>query len=365
MNYVFGFLGLVGALVLFHEWGHYAVARMCGVKIRQFSVGFGPALLRWRAGEDRTEWLLCAIPLGGYVRMLDEREGVLDPSEQHRAFNRQTLGRRSAIVAAGPAANFLLAFVVYTGLFWMSPESLVLPGAYPTDELPRLGRVLPGGPAAQAGLQAGDDILSVEGVPVDSWSAFAELVRLAPEQRLDFLVAREGQTFHQIVTPQAVEIRGERVGRIGVMVAPKPGFVIPELPQYTLPESAFRGAIEVWDKTALTLSGIASLITGEASLRTLSGPVGIADYAGQAVQMGVSYYLKLLALLSISLGVFNLLPLPVLDGGHLMYHALEFFRGVPLSQRSFEQCQRIGFLLVLALLAYAVLNDFTRLWWTH
>ncbi|MEY4593584.1 MAG: hypothetical protein RIR18_2479 [Pseudomonadota bacterium] len=364
LHYLLAFAVVLGTLVLVHELGHYYVARRCGVKVLRFSLGFGKPLLCWKRGADQTEWVLCAIPLGGYVKMLDEHEGKVADDELSRTFNRQSVGRRSAIVAAGPLANFLLAFVLYVLLFCLIPAQMQPPlpaDAFAPDSLPRLGKVMPGGAADRAGLQAGDDILSVDGVAVDRWLEFVDAVRTSPDKPLDILLARDGETLHHIVTPEAAEIGGKVLGRIGVMAAPKPGYVLPEVNDYGLVESIGLAGQEVWDKSLLTLSAIGKMLVGDAPWKHLSGPITIADYAGQTAKMGLAYYLKFMALLSISLGVLNLLPIPVLDGGHLMYHAFELFSGKPLPERWIMLGQRVGLTILFALMSFALFNDLSRL----
>ncbi len=361
--YAVAFLGVLGVLILVHEYGHYVVAKHCGVKILTFSIGFGKPLVRWVRGKDQTEWVIGTLPLGGYVKMLDERETTVAPEEVNRSFNRQSVGRRSAIVAAGPAANLLLAFVIYVVLFWLFPAHMQAPNpqAYAEDSLPRLGKVMPGGPAERAGLLAGDDVLSVDGQAVDRWKEFVDIVRESPGKPLDLLLAREGVTLHRMVTPDTADVAGKTVGRIGVMVAPKPGYVAPEVVNYSLPASFVLAGSEVWDKSWLTLSMMGKMLIGEASWKNISGPVTIADYAGQTAKMGIPYYLKFMALLSISLGVLNLLPIPVLDGGHLMYHIFEVIRGGPLPEQWLIVGQRVGMAILFTLMAFAFFNDISRI----
>ena len=364
LHYAVAFIGVLGVLILVHEYGHYCVARRCGVKVLRFSLGFGKPLLKWTRAKDRTEWMLCAIPLGGYVKMLDEREGDVAPEELARTFNRQSVGRRSAIVAAGPLANFSLAFVLYFILFWLIPAQMQPPppaDAFSMDNLPRLGKVLPGGPADRAGFLPGDDILSVDDKPVDRWSEFAEAIRTSPGKPLDILLLRNESTLHLQVIPDAADLSGKSIGRIGVMVAPRSGYVAPEAKVYGFAESVSLAAQEVWDKSVMTLSAIGKMFVGEVPWRQISGPVTIADYAGQTAKLGLGYYLKFMALLSISLGVLNLLPIPVLDGGYLMYHALEVLTGEPLPERWILMAQRVGVTLLFALMSFAIFNDFSRL----
>ena len=448
LSYLIPFALALGLLILVHELGHYLVARWCGVKVLRFSIGFGKPLLVHRAGADRTEWALAAFPLGGYVKMLDEREAPVAPAEVHRAFNRQGVYRRFAIVAAGPIANFLLAIALYWGLFAAGTDELqprvalaeptsiaataglrdgdlvtaidgdpvrswqelrwellrrALDGARPVlavrsleevsttrtldlsgiaiddgdeDLIARIGlrpwrpeippvlaRLLADGPAAQAGLREGDRVVAIDGEPVAQWLELVERVRGAPGRELRFEVMREGARLEVAVVPETAQERGETIGRIGVGVAePAPGGV-PMFARvsYGPLEAGVKAVVQTWDTSVLSLRMIGRMITGEVSWKNVSGPVTIADYAGQTAKLGLDHYLKFVALISISLGVLNLLPIPVLDGGHLMYYTAEIIKGGPLSERVMEIGQRIGLALLIILMTFAFYNDINRL----
>lgn len=362
MNYTTAFLGLLGVLILFHEVGHYVIARLCGVRVLRFSLGFGRPLFSWQRAPGETEWVISLLPLGGYVRMLDEHEGDVPEAQLSQAFNRQKLWRRNAIVLAGPLANFLLAFLLYTLLYWFWPANMqvISPEAYAPDNLPRLGKVVPGGAADRAGLRAGDDILSINNLAVDRWDEFAAQIRRFPGQPVDLLVTRQEVPGHIQVVPDAVEVNGQRVGRIGVMMAPKPEFELLEIPSYNFVSAAGMAGVEVWQKSWVTVSSLFGMLTGETSLKQLAGPVSIVDYAGQTARSGLADYLKFMAILSVSLGVLNLLPIPVLDGGHLMYHGLEWLRGKPLPREWVLRGQRVGMAMVLFLMFVALFNDVSR-----
>jgi regulator of sigma E protease len=447
--YLAAFALVLGILVIVHELGHYLVARWAGVRVLRFSVGFGKVLWSKRCGPDATEWAIGAFPLGGYVKMLDEREGDVPPEEAHRAFNQQTVYWRMAIAAAGPLANFLLAIVLYWGIFWYGTEELkpilgtppaasaaaaagiengerVLKVAGETvatwqdmhwlllrravdqdaidfevinarneiairhlnvsiartsgwegdslDKLgirffrpkirPLLGRIDVDSAAALAGLRSGDEILAIDEKTIETWPHVVQTVRQSPGKTLDFSILRDGQHLRFKVTPASVDERGHEIGRIGAMVseaAQPPRNEMMTTVRYGILSALNRAVSETWDKSVFSLVMIGKMITGEVSWRNLSGPVTIADYAGQSARLGLDYYLKFLALVSISLGVLNLLPIPILDGGHLLYYLVEIIRRRPLSERTMEIGQQIGLALLIMLMAFSFYNDINRL----
>lgn len=446
--YLAAFAVLLGVLIVVHELGHYAAARLCGVKVLGFSVGFGRALWRRELGADRTEWAIRLFPLGGYVKMLDEREGEVAEYELDRAFNRQTVGKRSLIVAAGPAANLLLAVLLFWGVFlYGSNEPLPVLGEPPQgtpaatagivngeqvraidgkpvatwNELrwtllersadrgrvelevidehgnaairrldlaavaeagwegdalehlglrffrpavpPIIGRVSDEGAAARAGLRNGDRILAVDGQPVAFWHQFVSIVRDSAGKGLRLEVVRGDSRLAVDVVPEAASQGGRSVGRIGVAVADNPELHRPLsiFVRYGPIEAAFRALVETWDKAVFSLVMTGRMLLGDVSWKNISGPVAIADYAGQSARLGFDYYVRFMALVSISLGILNLLPIPVLDGGHLMYHIIEVVKRKPLSERAMAIGQQVGMSLLFALMAFAFFNDLTRL----
>ncbi len=445
-----GFLITIGILVTIHELGHYGVARLCGVRVLRFSFGFGPVLVSRRLGRDQTEWALSAVPLGGYVRMLDERdrsdgEGPVAAADLPRAFNRQSVWKRVAIVAAGPLANLLLAVLLLAAMYMVGvpgyqavlsqPEAgtpaaaaglqsfdrieavdgravtvwqdvsqqlldaditaaailtiersghslkVSLPlatmaeddgegnqlerlGLHPYLGAPLIQEVMPDSPAAAAGLRSGDRIRAIDGNVLDAPSMMTARLNRAAGTTVELTVVRDGAVLTLPVTPrQEISENGKAVGRIGVSIT-----VDPEVREryrvtvrHGVAEALALGVTRTWDLTALSFKMIGRMIVGSASLKNLSGPLTIADYAGQSMQAGFQQFMTYLALISIGLGVLNLLPVPLLDGGHLLYYFAEIIRGRPLSERVVEIGQRIGLALIVTLIALALLNDFSRL----
>ena len=445
------FVLALGVLITVHELGHYTAARWCNVKILRFSVGFGRPLWLRRWGKDETEWAVAVFPLGGYVKMLDEREGAVADAELHRAFNRQSVGRRSLIVVAGPLANLMLAVVLYWFLFMQGVEeprpilasppvgsvaAMTKVGAGETarkvsgvpvntwsefrwevlqralnreviaietidaqgaiaihqldtthlsgdalegdimqplglrlmrPDLPAvLGNIQAGSPAETVGLLPGDRVTSLDGQPVNGWHALAQGIREAGAREIALVVRRGAQQLEFRVTPELMtpaEGETKTRARIGISVRDDP-----ELRRnawvtisYGPVESIRRAFTQTWETSVLSLRMMARMLMGELSLKNISGPVTIADYAGQSARMGFEHYLRFLALISISLGVLNLLPVPVLDGGHLLYYLAEVIKGGPLSERVMEIGQQIGLTLLALLMALAFYNDINRL----
>lgn len=438
----------IGLLVAIHEFGHFWVARRCGVQVLRFSIGFGPALYTWRDRQG-TEYCIAAIPLGGYVRMLDEREGNVPEADLGRAFNRKPVLQRIAVVAAGPLANFLLAIVAYWGLFMagesgyapiigeVEPESVahvagLEPGQeivavdgeetptwqalnfalldrigdsgsiqftvrypdsdmlyesegelqrwlagdeapdligglgirlYTPDILPVLGEVLPDSPAQGAGLQSGDVIQRVDGQEVSLWGELVEQVSARPGETVRLEGLRDGQPFAVNVVPEpATGEEGETVGRIGV------GVQMPEMPPEMLREfqrgpveSLVAGVERTGELVAFTLNSIKKMVQGLISPKNLSGPITIAKVASASAKSGLEAWVGFLALLSVSLGVLNLLPIPVLDGGHLLYYSLELLAGRPVPEKIQALGYQVGLFLILGIMALALYNDFMRL----
>lgn len=447
MTTLLAFLFTLALLIVIHELGHYSVARWAKVRILRFSVGFGRPLYK-RVDAHGTEWVVAGIPLGGYVKMLDERESEQPIAESERpfAFNRQSLGKRAAIVVAGPVANFLLAIVLLWGLYLHGVSALrpvldtpaaatpaALAGiqqgemvrrlnaqtvddwqgfaeallsenqhdAYleledaqgyvrrvtlpledllaaaqtsaPLDYLglkpgrpplpPIVGDVLPDSPAARAGLQPGDRITQAATVAVTDWAELVERIHAHAGKPLWLSVVRGERQWDIEITPDSVHERGTAIGRIGVTPQLDPAWSerLRVVHAYG-PIDAVGKAIErTWALSVFSLRMLGRMLLGEVSLSNLSGPLSIADYAGQSAEAGWVPFVGFLALISISLGVLNLLPIPMLDGGHLLYYFAEFVTGRPVSARIQELAQRLGMVLLLILMTFALYNDLTRL----
>lgn len=346
------FIVALGVLVFVHELGHFAVAKRIGVKVLRFSIGFGPVLFARRRGE--TEYAVSSVPLGGYVQMLgeDDREEVVE--EPERAFSTQSLGRRVAIVAAGPIMNFLFAFVAYALLFLLVGVELPSPTA-------RIGGVAPGAPAERAGLRPGDLVVSVNGQPMETWEVLAQTVRGSNGAPLALVVDRGGARLDLTVTPTLRDVPSMMPGD-----ETQQAFLIGIEPSRDWKRVGPVEAVTLAGRQTATASwmvaqGFFRMVQGRVPLRELGGPIAIAQAAGQQARAGARYFLSMLAFLSINLAVLNLLPIPALDGGHLALFAIEGVLGRPLRQRHRELAQQVGLLLLLSLMMFVFYNDIHRL----
>ncbi len=454
MMALIAFIVTIGILVTIHEFGHFQVARWCGVKVLRFSIGFGKPLWQKTFGKDETEFVLAAIPLGGYVKMLDERELKEEENsinysevELERAFNRQSVWRRIAIVLAGPLANLLLAVALYWGLFMLGvtgmrpiigvveENSLAAQASLKSGEIIQkvagnpvstwqearwalleeslesktveieatnnnkellqhtlsfdgtnndaeidvlkkiglepfkpnipavIGEILSDSAAEKAGFKLDDKILRIDGVEMDGWEQVVNNIKDNPSKPLQFELVRSQKIVHITATPESVEEGDETIGRLGAGV---------KLEQVELDKllitlhyspliSLQKAIVKTWDTSIFSLQMLGKMLTGKVSLKGISGPLTIADYAGKSANLGLITFLGFLALVSISIGVLNLLPIPVLDGGHLMYYIAEIFKGSPVSERTMLAGQKLGFGLLGLLMTIALFNDFNRL----
>ena len=448
---VLAFIVAIGVLVAVHEFGHYWVARRLGFKVLRYSIGFGRPLLRWRGSDpDRIEYWLSAIPLGGYVKMLDEREGPVPSADSHRAFNRRPVPQRIAVLLAGPGFNFLFAIVAYwimfaTGVPGIKPiigavtegsiaESVGLraddeiqsvggretetwehatlaildellsdaridlvvrssSGATKSVELDVTGReaeltapsalfsglgfqpgpvmpaviadLSPGLAAERAGLKVGDRVLEADGTKLAGWEQLVEFVRKRPGETIELTVERDGERLSVPVTVGQVEDNGETVGRIG---ASRPVQFAPEVierlraeQRYGVLESLPRAIDKTWEVSALTVRMLVRMIVGDVSVKNISGPITIATFAGDSAQAGFSAFLSFLAVVSISLGILNLLPIPLLDGGQIAYQIAEWLKGSPLSERAMMLGHQVGVLFLIVLMSFVFYNDLSRI----
>ncbi len=364
-GYILPFLFVLTIVVFFHELGHFLVARWCGVAVNVFSVGFGPELLGF-TDRKGTRWRLSLIPLGGYVKFLGDvgeasttdREAVARMTEEERArtFAAKSVGKRAAIVAAGPAANFLLAIVIFAAIFSVFGRDILTP---------RVDGVLPESAAAEAGMQPGDLVLSIDGQAIASFTELQRVVAFNAGYPLSVVVERQGAEVTLTVVPELKEMTDRfgnvsRVGVLGVQRQPSgPEDVITE--RYSVPEAVALGVKETWFVTEKTLSYLVGVITGRESADQLGGPIRVAEVSSQVATVGIVALINLAAILSISIGLINLFPIPMLDGGHLLYYAAEAVRGRPLSDRVQDIGFRIGLTAVLMLMIFATWNDIIHL----
>jgi regulator of sigma E protease len=448
LSSLFYFVVAIGVLITVHEFGHFWVARRFGVKVLRFSIGFGKPLMKWYRKGDETEYAIAALPLGGYVQMLDEREGPVSEHELHLAFNRKPLGSRFAIVAAGPLFNFIFAIVAYwlisvIGISGLKPvigsvvqDSIAAQGGfrqgdvivaidgdktpiwnsvilslldksmgkdqveievkdtdqtvqyrhldfskigiavdranlldnlgfqpYQPDIPPVIDEVKQGEAAAIAGFRSGDRILAADGGQIKDWESWVTYVRSHPDQLIQVTIERDGNRLNLDLTPDRISSESGDIGRIGASVRiPKDllsGYRATE--QYSALQSIGVALVKTWDMTILTLKMLMNMVVGDISVKNLSGPISIAQYASYSASIGLVSFIGFLALISISLGVLNLLPIPMLDGGHLFYYLIELVKGSPVSEQMQMLGQRFGIALLAAVMVLAFYNDLVRL----
>ena len=454
MMTILAFIATIGLLVTIHEYGHFQVARWCNVKVLRFSIGFGKPLWQKTFGKDKTEFVLAAIPLCGFVKMLDEREQQAEENpvpqseaDLKRAFNRQSVWKRIAIVLAGPVANLLLAIVLYWGLFmlgvtgtrpivgvveanslaaqaslqsgetiqkiagkpvstwqearWLLLEeslenkSVEIEAVNNNNELVQhtlsfeginndaeidilkkigldvfkpnipavIGEILPNSAAEKAGLMANDKIVQIDKVETQDWEQAVSIIKANPNKKLQFTIKRGQETVQITATPEAIKENNQTIGRMGAGVKLEQAELDKLLItlNYSPLASLQKAMVKTWETSIFSLKMLGKMLTGQVSLKGISGPVTIATYAGESANMGLKVFLGFLALVSISIGVLNLLPIPVLDGGHLMYYMAEILKGSPVSEQAMLVGQKIGFVLLGLLMTIALFNDFNRL----
>jgi regulator of sigma E protease len=364
LHYLVPFLFVLSIVVFFHELGHFLVARLCGVRILAFSIGFGPEIAGF---YDRhgTRWKIAVIPLGGYVKFFGDDSAASTPdkaristmgeTERAQSFIFQPVIKRAAIVAAGPIANFLLAIVIFSGIFMLFGMQTMSP---------RVDEVQPDTPAAAAGFQPGDLVLAIDGQKIDSFSDMQRIVSDSAGDSLNIKVERAGKEVDLKATPQLREEKDifgnvHRIGLLGIKRSPAPGDV--KYQPVSPPRAVLLGAQETWFVVDKTLEYIGKVIVGRESANQLGGPIRIAQMSGQVASIGLAALIHMAAVLSVSIGLLNLFPIPLLDGGHLLFYSIEALRGRPLSERAQEVGFRIGFAIVLMLMIFATFNDIVHL----
>ncbi len=364
LSYLIPFLFVLTVVVFFHELGHFLVARWCGVKVLVFSIGFGPELFGF---NDRygTRWKLSAIPLGGYVKFAGDENAASVPDqaalarmseeERRESFVSQPVGKRSAIVVAGPLANFVLAIVIFAGLFMLYGRQ---------STAPRVDSIQPDSAAAAAGFQPGDIVVSINGRAIDSFNDMQRIVSTSAGQTLEVVVERGGVRLPITAKPDLKEVKDtfgntHRIGILGISRSLAPDDV--KFQPVAPPQAVWLGVKETWFVVERTLSYLGGVITGREAADQLGGPIRIAQVSGQVASAGMPALLHLTAVLSISIGLLNLFPVPLLDGGHLLFFAIEAVRGRPLSMRAQEMGFRVGLALVLMLMIFATYNDILQI----
>ncbi|ACK52718.1 membrane-associated zinc metalloprotease [Methylocella silvestris BL2] len=361
--YIIPFIFVLSTVVFFHELGHFLVGRWCGVKVDAFSLGFGPELFAF-VDRHGTRWRLAALPLGGYVKFHGDANGAsmtdsaaaasMAPEDRAVSFFAQPVAKRAAIVAAGPIANFILAIVIFTGVFYVNGRAVLSP---------LVDAVSAGSAAEAAGFQPGDLIVSIDGRKIDSFEDMQRIVQVSSDAMLTFGVDRAGKTIELVATPRRRDVSTPfgttRVGVLGVETRGKPDSWRVE--RYGLIESFGRATSETWYVVARTGSYLGGLVMGRESADQLSGPIRIAEVSGEMAKIGIAALLNLAAVLSISVGLLNLMPIPLLDGGHLFYYAVEAIRGRALNEKAQEFGFKIGLTLVAGLMIFATFNDILRL----
>ncbi len=446
---VLSFVFAIGVLVAVHEWGHYIVARMAGVKVLRFSVGFGRPLWMRRSGPDQTEYCIAAIPLGGYVKLLDEREGTVSPQDRHRTFNSQPVLARIAILVAGPAMNFLFAiaafwFMYQIGVPGLAPVigqvdngsiaaaagvregdrilainqrpvatwegaalglldamledpavqievsseqnptarlltintadrlgELTKPGAllpgigispWSPVVAPVIGEIVSGGSAEAAGMQVGDLVISANGEAVKDWSGWVDYVRARPNEDVVVVVRRDDAELTLTLRIAEALDEGQTIGRIGAGVRLQDDLFarFRAEQRYTGFEGLRKAVQRTWSMSELTVRMVGRMVTGDVSARNISGPINIAQYAGYSASIGLTSFLSFLAVVSLSLGIINLLPIPILDGGQVVYQLAEAIKGQPLSERTQALGQQIGIAFLVLIMSFAFYNDLSR-----